>query len=713
MSLFQGDALRVERLPGDLAELCFDRRGESVNKFDARTLQELQDATAAIAADATLRGLLVTSAKDSFIVGADIFEFTTLFARTADEIAAVTRRNAALFTAFEDLPLPIVTAINGLALGGGLEMALAADYRVMSSAAQIGLPEVTLGIFPGYGGTVRLPRLVGVATALEWIGSGKPQQADTALAAGSVDALAAPAALRDTALARLQQAVASGDWRTQRPRRRAALAQLDAVAVERARAEAAPRARHYPAPLAAIELIAASALLARDAALEREAEAFGRIARTRTAGALVQLFINEQLLKKKARAYTAAARRIERAAVLGAGIMGGGIAYTSAVRGTPVLLKDIAQPALDLGLREATKLLQKQVDSGRMSAARRATVLQSIEPTLDYAAFDGVDAVVEAVVENLKVKKAVLADVEQRVKPDAVLASNTSSLSIAELASVLARPENFVGMHFFNPVPVMPLVEVIRGPRTSDVAAATIAGYAVAMGKTPVVVKDGPGFLVNRILTANFVGFLMLLRDGADFMRVDQVMEAFGWPMGPAYLQDVIGMDTSEHVIDYITAGYRERLALDFRHAIQAMVAQQRYGQKNGAGFYRYEADARGRPQKRPDAEAQALVAQLQPQGRREFSDDEIIDRMMLPMIIEAALCLEEGMAETAAEIDMSLILGVGFPRHHGGALKYADLVGLGRIVDQCAYYAALAPCYAATPRMTEMARQGSSFHAR
>jgi 3-hydroxyacyl-CoA dehydrogenase/enoyl-CoA hydratase/3-hydroxybutyryl-CoA epimerase/enoyl-CoA isomerase len=318
---------------------------------------------------------------------------------------------------------------------------------------------------------------------------------------------------------------------------------------------------------------------------------------------------------------------------------------------------------------------------------------------------------VEAIVENLEVKKKVLADIETRIGRDTVIASNTSSLSIADIGSALAHPENFAGMHFFNPVPLMPLVEVIKGPATSEHTAATVAGYAVAMGKTPVVVKDCPGFLVNRILTAQFVGFVSLIRDGADFLQVDKVMEAFGWPMGPAYLQDVIGMDTSCHVIDVITAGYGERMALDFKHVIALMVEHKRFGQKNGHGFYRYENDTKGRPQKCLEPQVHALLETIQPKGQRSFGQEEIVDRMMLPMIIEAARTLEEEVAQSAADVDMSLLLGVGFPRHYGGALKYADLCGLAAIISRCEKYTELGGCYRPTERMVQMAKNGVRFY--
>ncbi|HEY3653372.1 MAG TPA: fatty acid oxidation complex subunit alpha FadB [Steroidobacteraceae bacterium] len=671
--MYSGQSIQLIRLSEGIAEVRFDRGQEAINKLDMRTVEELQAATVAIRGDSSVTGVLVASAKDVFIVGADIFEFSALFAKSVDAIAVFNAGQSAAFTAFEDLPVPIVTAISGLALGGGFEMALASDYRVMAAGAQVGLPEVSLGLFPGFGGTVRLPRLIGAAPALEWISFGKPQNAAAALAAGAVDAVVPPAQLREAALVLLKSAIAGRAWKARRDARAGAVAAFDGAAVATIRDGATKVARHYPAALAAVELIESSAPASRDAALALEAQAFARIAKTPTAAALIQLFINDQLMKKKAKGYARIARKVNRAAVLGAGIMGGGIAYTSAVRGTPVLMKDIAQAALDLGKSEARKLLDKQVESGRMQAEKAVAIDAAITPTLDYSGFAAVDAVIEAVAENINVKKIVLAEVEAAVPDGTVIASNTSSLSITGMATALRRPENFAGMHFFNPVPVMPLVEVIRGTKTSETAAATVAGYASAMGKMPIIVKDCPGFLVNRILTAYVVGFLRLIRDGADFEPVDRAMEEFGWPMGPAYLQDVIGMDTSSHVFDVIVAGYPQRMCLDFKDAVHLMSENGRLGQKSGLGFYRYETNTKGRPIKMHAAEAHSLIETVQPHGRKTFSDEEIVDRLMLPMILEAAVCLEEGVAGSVAEIDTSLILGVGFPRHLGGPLKYAD----------------------------------------
>jgi 3-hydroxyacyl-CoA dehydrogenase/enoyl-CoA hydratase/3-hydroxybutyryl-CoA epimerase/enoyl-CoA isomerase len=708
--MYTGQSLYLKRLDNGIVELCFDRQGESINKFDVRTINELKAATQVLRAASDVQGVLVTSAKDAFIVGADIFEFASLFKLPAVELEAYIADQASVFTEFDDLPFPTVTAINGFALGGGFEMTLASDYRVMASTAQVGLPEVGLGIFPAYGGTVRLPRLIGAELTIDWISSSKPQTAAAALAARAVDNVVEPAELRASALDLLRNAIANAtEWRARRNKRHGTFAANTEIFTA-ARAKFLPANKHLPAALIAVELLQQAAVCTRDEAIRLEAREFAKVAKTQGAASLVRIFINDQALKKKGKTEASLSRPIKRAAVLGAGIMGGGIAYTTAVRKTPVIMKDIAQKALDLGTSEASNLLARQVQTGRLDQTRADAVLASIKPQLDYSEFDSVDVVVEAVVENINVKRTVLKEVEAVVRPDTVLASNTSSLVIADMANVLQRPENMVGMHFFNPVPLMPLVEVIRGPQTSAIAAATIAMYARAMGKTPIVVRDCPGFLVNRIFTPYTIGFLHLLRDGADFIKIDQVMEKFGWPMGPAYLQDVIGIDTAAHVFDTISAGYGARMQMQFKHALTVLAELNHFGQKSQRGFYRYEADAKGRSQKLIADDTKMLLQSVTAPAR-DFSETEIIERTMLPMIIEAVRCLEEGVADSAAEIDTALLLGLGFPRYLGGPLQYADWLGLKHIVARCEQYRELGPLYVPTERMVEMAASGKTFY--
>ena len=717
--IYSGKAITVQASGDGIAELCFDLQDESVNKFNALTLEELKEAIGAIAADSSLKGVIVTSGKPVFIVGADIMEFGALFGGGEDEVRDKTFGiNRDIFNAFEDLPVPTVAAINGIALGGGLEMALVCDYRVMSTTAKIGLPETKLGIIPGYGGTTRLPRVIGADNAIEWIASGNEQKAEQALKCGAVDAVVAPELLREAAVSLVRQCIDGKlDYNAKRAEKQAPLKlnKIEASMVfQTSKAFVGGQAGpHYPAPLAAVEVMEKAAGMTRDDALKVEAAGIARMARTLTAKNLVGLFLGDQLLAKKGKSLARQAGRVERAAVLGAGIMGGGIAYQSALKGTPIIMKDIAQAGIDLGMSEASKLLSKRVDRGRMSAADMAGVLSKIQPSLGYDGFDNVDIVVEAVVENPKVKHAVLAETEAQIRDDAILASNTSTISITHLAEPLKRPENFCGMHFFNPVHRMPLVEVIRGEKTGDDAIARTVAYALAMGKKPVVVNDCPGFLVNRILLPYFGAFMGLVRRGVDFILIDKAMERFGWPMGPAYLSDVVGIDTGVHAGKVMAEGFPDRMKHDFKTCHDVMYENERFGQKNGRGYYAYEQDKKGRPKKSVDEAVAALLAPVT-EGNESLDEEAIVDYMMVAMCLEAVRCLEDEIAASATEVDLSLLYGIGFPPFRGGALHYIDDYGIDRFVakaDELAEAAGpLRAMYESTEKLREMAASGDAF---
>ena len=712
--IYEGKAITVKEMEGGIAQLNFDLQGESVNKLNRLALEELHAATDAVKARNDLKGMVVTSSKDSFIVGADITEFTGLFAGPEEDIIAKTKQANDIFSAIEDLPFPTVTAINGIALGGGLELALSTDYRVMAPKAKIGLPEVKLGIFPGFGGTVRLSRLVGVDNAIEWIAGGTENRADAALKVGAVDSVVDVDKLVESAVAIINQCNEGKlDYQARREEKKGKIklnAMESMMAFETAKGFVAGKAgKNYPAPVEAIKAMQKHAGMTRDKAIEVEAKGFAKMAKTNVAACLVGLFLNDQALKKKAGAWSKEASEVNLAAVLGAGIMGGGVAYQSALKGTPILMKDINQDGIALGLKEAKKLLSKRVEKGKMDAGKMADVLNSITPTLNYGDFKNVDLVVEAVVENPKVKDAVLRETEEAVREDTILTSNTSTISIDKLAANLKRPENFCGMHFFNPVHMMPLVEVIRGEKTSDRAIATTVAYAKAMGKTPIVVNDCPGFLVNRVLFPYFGGFIGLVRDGADFQKVDKVMEKFGWPMGPAYLLDVVGMDTGKHAGEVMAEGFPDRMKHEGTTAIDVMFDNNRYGQKNDVGFYKYELDKKGKQQKVVDEETYKLLEPIV-QGSKEFDEDDIIARMMIPLCLEAVRCLEDGIVEDPADADMGLIYGIGFPPFRGGALRYIDDMGVDKFVELADKYADLGALYHPTDKLREMAKNGETF---
>lgn len=714
--IYQGKAITVAMAESRVAEMIIDLKGDSVNKFNHVLVSELKEALDALYSAKGVDALIILSGKETFIAGADIAEFGPAFAGGADAIGKLLQASIDNFNRVEDLPFPVVAAVNGFALGGGLEFILACDYRVVSSDAKLGLPETQLGIIPGWGGTVRLPRVAGVDTAVEWIASGKHYRAPDALKAGVVDAVVDADQLRSAALhTALQCAAGKLNYQLRRQQKISAIPMNmteTMMAFETSKAFVASKAgRNYPAPVAAISTMQRASTLGRDGAQKAETETFVKMAQTQVARSLVGIFLNDQLLSKKAKVLAKQADKpIEQAAVLGAGIMGGGIAYQSALKGKLTLMKDVNQAGIDLGLNEANKLLSKRVERGRMSASELGEVLNRIDPTLTYGGFDQVQIVVEAVVENVKVKQSVLKEVEAQVAPDTVIASNTSTISIDTLAESLQRPENFCGMHFFNPVHAMPLVEVIRGSKTSDNAIARTVAYANDMGKKAVVVKDCPGFLVNRILFPYLAGFSMLVRDGVDFQHIDKVMEKWGWPMGPAYLLDVVGIDTGVHAGNIMAAAFPDRMSRDsFKDCVSVMFEAERLGQKNNKGFYNYEIDKKGKPKKVSTDESYELI-KPHVQGKFELSDEDIVARMMVPMATELARCLEEAIVESPAEADMALVYGIGFPPFRGGLFSWLDSLGLTTFCQMADKHKGLGALYVPTEKMRSMASADGKY---
>jgi len=374
-------------------------------------------------------------------------------------------------------------------------------------------------------------------------------------------------------------------------------------------------------------------------------------------------------------------------------------------------MKDIAQASLDLGMKEASKLLNKQLLRGRIDGFKMTGILSSITPSLHYAGIEQSDIIVEAVVENPKIKAFVLSEVETYASEDSVIASNTSTIPINLLAKSLKRPENFCGMHFFNPVHRMPLVEIIRGEKTSEETINRVVAYAAKMGKSPIVVNDCPGFFVNRVLFPYFGGFSALLKDGADFTKVDKVMEKkFGWPMGPAYLLDVVGIDTAHHAQEVMAQGFPERMSKQGKDSIGALFEANKFGQKNGHGFYAYSVDKKGRPKKSLSEDVLPLLESVCA-NKQAFDDDTIIHRMMIPMINEVVLCLEEGIIASPQEADMALVYGLGFPPFRGGVFRYIDSIGAKYYVEMAAQYKALGPLYEVPQMLLDMAENDGVFY--
>ena len=701
--MYNGNTLSLKRIENQFAELCFENKDETVNKLDLKTTRELATAMEILTKTSELKGLLITSKKVVFIVGADITEFPDMFSLPRGAFLSRIEEVTKSLSLLEDLPFPTVVAINGYALGGGLEVCMACDYRVLSETASVGLPEATLGIIPGFGGTVRLPRITSISTALDWMTSGTMQNAKNALNKGAVDEVVPEIDLREVALKRLSE-FASGRVSYQSRRGPKSLPVncedhvLNQTCAEYRGALKKKPGENYPAPLALVELILSSAKLDRENAQRHESEAFHRIAQTYQARAMVGIFLSDQHLSKQAKSqvkkYQNETTKIRRSGIIGAGIMGGGIAYQNAIKGYSVLLKDIHQEALNLGMAEASKLLSRSIDRQKLKSIDGLNTLSKITPTLYINGIDTCDVIVEAIIENEEVKKAVLADVENSAREDTVITSNTSTISINRLASALQRPENFCGLHFFNPVHAMPLVEVVRSEHSSEKTIATLCDYVLGLGKKAVVVNDCPGFLVNRTLFAMLFGFEMLILDGADFRQIDSVMEAWGWPMGPAYLIDVIGLDTINHCYASMSSGLPERFNLDDSNSPSGlMYAADRLGQKNGRGYYQYIQTKTGRAEKQIDIEVKTIIERVSG-PTKSFSDDEIINRMMLPMANEMVRCLDEKIVATPQEADMALIYGLGFPRFRGGICRWMDELGPKNLCNLGKSFKDLSPLY-------------------
>ncbi len=715
--IYQAKTLQVKQMDIGLAVVCLCG-DNSVKKLDLHTLESLDKALDALAADSSVKGLLLSSDKEAFIVGADITEFLGLFAKPEAELDEWLQFANRIFNKLEDLPFPTLSALKGHTLGGGCECVLATDFRIGDATTSIGLPETKLGIMPGFGGTVRLPRLIGADSAMEIITQGKACRAEEALKVGLLDAIVDSDKLIDSAITTLTQAMEEKlDWQKRRQQKTSALtlSKLEAMmSFTMAKGMVAQVAgKHYPAPMPSVVTIEEAARLPRDAALDIERKHFIKLAKSTEAQALVGIFLNDQYIKGLAKqSAKAASQAPQHAAVLGAGIMGGGIAYQSALKGVPVLMKDIAPHSLELGMPEAAKLLNKQLARGKIDGFKMSGILASIPPSLHYAGIDQADVIVEAGVENPKVKAAVLSEVEGLGDTETILTSNTSTIPINLHAKSLKRPQNFCGMHFFNPVHRMPLVEIIRGEHTSEDTINRVVAYAAKMGKSPIVVNDCPGFFVNRVLFPYFAGFSLLMRDGANFTEIDKVMERqFGWPMGPAYLLDVGGIDTAHHAQAVMAEGFPTRMAKSGREAIDALYEAKKFGQKNGSGFYQYTVDKKGKPKKAFSDDGRAILAPVcgAPQS---FDPQTLIERTMIPMINEGVRCLEEGIIASAQEADMALVYGLGFPPFRGGVFRYLDTIGIANYVAMAEKYAVLGALYQVPQLLKNMAQQGTSFYS-
>ncbi len=622
-----------------------------------------------------VKGVLIRSGKPaSFIVGADIDAIAQV--ESPDQGALAARLGQTIYRELELLPVPTVAAIHGACMGGGTEMGLACRYRVASDhpKTRIGLPEVQLGILPAWGGTTRLPRLIGLQGALDLILTGKKLDGNRARKAGLVEAVFPHPIFEEAALDFLRKRIADGPIPTGAssplpirlleatpPGRRIILSMARKKVM-------AQTGGNYPAPLRILEVIGASAGRSLERGFELEAEAAGELLASGVSKNLVHIF-HLQEASKKGTGLPAGAepRKVDRLGVVGAGVMGGGVAQLAANHGIQVRVKDIRHEAVGQALEHAQGLFRKRVERRRMSEREAEQAMERISGGIDYSGFGSLDLVVEAVVEKMEVKRAVLAEVEGKTSPGCILTTNTSTLSVDAMAEALARPENFAGMHFFNPVDRMPLVEVIAGARTSPEAVATVHALCLRMGKVPVVVRDGPGFLVNRILGPYLNEAGHLLAEGASIEVIDRAATRFGLPMGPLRLIDEIGIDVMRHAGEVLHQAFGQRL--EPAAPLVRLGDTKRLGKKGGSGFYRYE----GGKEQGVDPTVYGEMGLSIPEDEGPISIDDVRARLILAMINEAARVLEDGIAASAGDVDLAMIMGTGFPPFRGGLLRFAD----------------------------------------
>jgi 3-hydroxyacyl-CoA dehydrogenase/enoyl-CoA hydratase/3-hydroxybutyryl-CoA epimerase len=660
-----------------IAWVTFDDPERKHNVLDEpvmRRLAEVVEEVQQLGSTGEIRVVVFRSGKPSFFAGADVGAIEAI--EDPAEALARIREGQEIYSRIERIPVPTVAAIHGLCLGGGTELALACRFRVASDheGTRLGLPEVQLGILPAWGGTTRLPRLVGLQAALDMLLTGRNVRASKARRMGLVSevlphaifedevrafALGTPSLPRGASrkdrgfLKRLLEDTAPGRTLVLRTARKRVMAQTGG---------------HYPAPLKILEILGAHLGGSVAKSLEAEARAAAELVTSSVSKSLIHIFHLREAARKDAGVPPDTdVRPIGRMAVLGAGVMGGGIAQLAAYKDVAVKLKDIRQEAVGDGLQYARSMFDKAVSKRRLRRRDADRKMELVTGSTEYHGFGRLDLVVEAVVEKMEVKRSVLRDTEERVPAHCVIATNTSSLSVDEMAKALDRPERFAGLHFFNPVHKMPLVEVVRGQRTSDVTVATLHAFAVELGKVPVVCRDGPGFLVNRILGPYLNEAGWLLADGAAIEDIDRAAKDFGMPMGPLRLVDEVGIDIARHAGETLHSAFGARM--EPAPPLVRIGETDRLGKKNGRGFYVYEKGKELEPDEAVYQELESAV----PAVRQSIGPEQIRARLFLKMIDEAASILEDGIVESAGDVDLGMVMGTGFPPFRGGLLRFAD----------------------------------------
>jgi 3-hydroxyacyl-CoA dehydrogenase/enoyl-CoA hydratase/3-hydroxybutyryl-CoA epimerase len=704
-----------------VATLLLDVPGEPVNTLSTEVGREFQELLETLARDPAVHAVVLASGKaDGFVAGAKIEMLQRV--RTTAEGEALSREAQSGFERLERFPKPVVAAIHGACLGGGLEWALACGWRIASDdpKTQLGLPEVQLGLIPGAGGTQRLPRLVGIATALDLVLTGRSVRAKKALRIGLVDEVA-PAPLLLQVARRRAAELARGGLRREAPRgvaklRKGGVGAVRALALEEnrlgrevlfreARRALLRKTRgHYPAPEKALEAMQEGFERGLERGYALEARLFGELAVSDVAARLMEIFFAQTALKKDSGVDDPAvkARPVRRVAVLGGGLMGSGIAYVTANAGLPVRIREKDDAAAARGLASVRGVLDERVKRRSLERLDRDATMRLVTATTDWLGLERADVVIEAVFEDLGLKQEMVRAFEA-VNRHGIFASNTSSIPIARIAEASSRPEAVLGMHYFSPVHKMPLLEVIVTPRTAGEVTATAVALGKKQGKTVIVVNDGPGFYTSRILTPYMNEAAEILLEGAAVEDLDDAMVRFGFPVGPITLLDEVGIDVGAKVGKILYQAFGERMKPPA--ALEKLLADGRLGRKSRKGFYTY-----GGKKKAVDETAYDLL----PGGRkrRATQGDEVVDRLVLTLVNEAIRCLGEGILRSARDGDVGAVFGLGFPPFRGGPFRYADQLGAKVLLDRLERLRArFGDRFEPAPLLVEHAKAGRRFH--
>jgi 3-hydroxyacyl-CoA dehydrogenase / enoyl-CoA hydratase / 3-hydroxybutyryl-CoA epimerase len=658
--------------------VTFDRPESSANVFDRTTLEELNTHIDFIGETAGLRGVVLTSAKNSiFIAGADLH---AMAGAAVPDLADLIELGQSVFNRLASLPVPTVAAIHGACVGGGYELCLACDCRVASPdrATKIGLPETQLGILPGWGGSTRLPRLVGLPRALDVILGGRTIAAKLALRYGMVDELAPRERLVELACRKISKTGAGLKRRPRKPLLALTNNRLFASAASlRVESQLLKKTRgHYPAVFKALEVVTKAVGSSIGRSLAREREAVLELAQTEECRNLMRVFFMQEHAKKQSYLpghSPTTAKPVDRAAVIGAGVMGAGIAQWLSSRGLPVILRDVNAEQVAKGMAAVAQLYYQGVKRHAFTRLEATTGLDHVYPSAAEVPLHNLDLVIEAAVEKMELKKAIFRRLAELAGPDTILATNTSALSVSEIATGVPAPERVVGIHFFNPVHRMQLVEVVVARQTHAEVVQRALRFVQSIGKLPVVVKDSPGFLVNRILMPYLIEAGHLFESGARVEDLDEAMLDFGMPMGPLRLIDEVGVDVAQHVAEELEGKFSDRMRAP--RLLAQMLKAGLLGRKSARGFYLYQS-------KHPETNSGLNLFQ-EKDWAKNLGREELQRRLVLLMVNEAARCLEEEIVAQPSEVDFAMIMGTGFAPFRGGPLQYADSLGAEKIVGE------------------------------